>query len=132
MPRNPSSFIAILKPRSVVIMDALEALYETDSSFSPDEDAIVIGRSDISEYNPGNILPESVGVLSDITTWLRPTDYDSEGSEYQKHRSFHLLGTGDWVFSTSAYRRWHDGPDPGILWIRGTSWRGCFGLTRMY
>lgn len=97
----------------------MDSLYETDSSSESDQDAVVVGRFDISDYNPGNILPEPAEVLNDITAWLKPTEYDSDGSEYQKHCSSHLSGTGAWVFSTPAYQRWHDGPDLGILWVRG-------------
>jgi hypothetical protein len=114
-PHKPPSFT--LNPARITV--AMDSLYETDSSAGSDQDAVVVGRLDISDYNPGNILPESADILDGITAWLKPTDYDSDGSEYRKHCSFHLSGTGAWVFSTPAYQRWHDGPDPGILWVRG-------------
>ncbi|KPM36916.1 hypothetical protein AK830_g9654 [Neonectria ditissima] len=84
----------------------------------------LIGRADISDFNPGNILPEPTAVLGDITSWLKPTGYDHDGSEFQKHRSLRLAGTCDWVYSTAVYRQWHDGIDPGILWIRGAPGSG--------
>lgn len=84
-----------------------------------DDDTVLLDNDDFGDYNPGNILPEAEGVLSSIRSWLKPTDYDSQGSEYRKHASFHLPGTGDWILSAPAYKRWHEGPDRGILWVRG-------------
>ncbi|KAH8714742.1 ankyrin repeat-containing domain protein [Ilyonectria robusta] len=89
-----------------------------------DDNTVLIRRADVSDFNPGNILPEPAAVLGDITSWLKPTEYDDDGSEYQKHISFRLPGTGDWVYSTDEYRQWHDGPDPGIFWVRGTPGSG--------
>lgn len=96
-----------------------ESQLDLDLSLGLDFDAVIIDHADFDDFNPGNILPESTGVLADITKWLDPTIYSDEGSEYQKHLSFHFPGTGEWVFSASAYHDWYSGPGPGILWIRG-------------
>lgn len=84
-----------------------------------DDNTVLIGRADVSDFNPSNILPEPAAVLTEITRWLNPTEYDDDGSEYQKHVSFRLAGTGDWIYSIDEYQQWHDGPDPGIFWVRG-------------
>jgi hypothetical protein len=92
---------------------------DVESDSESEHSAVLIGRADVSDFNPGNILPEPEAVLGEVTSWLNPTEYDHEGSEYQKHLSFHLAGTGDWVFSTATFQQWHSGLDPGILWVRG-------------
>ena len=86
-----------------------------------ESDAVVIGREDVGDFNPGNILPLPQDIISDIQTWLDPTEYNHEGSEYQKHLSSHLEGTGKWVVSTIVYQQWHESLDDGILWIQGLS-----------
>ncbi|KNG81063.1 putative ankyrin repeat domain protein [Aspergillus nomiae NRRL 13137] len=53
-----------------------------------------------------------------IQTWLSPTEFEMEGSEYQKHLSAHASGTGDWLFHTDQYRTWHDA-NINTLWLQG-------------
>lgn len=84
-----------------------------------DDDAIVIAREDVGDFNAENILPQDNNTLQHILTWLNPTNYDDDGSEYQKHISSHLPGTGDWVFESEVYQQWHDSNEHGILWVRG-------------
>ncbi|KAL4905611.1 hypothetical protein BDW74DRAFT_185125 [Aspergillus multicolor] len=55
----------------------------------------------------------------EIRSWLSPTNFDGEGSEYRKHLNVHVPGTGDWVFEHEAYKYWHDGSTTGGLWIQG-------------
>ncbi|KAH8894183.1 ankyrin [Thozetella sp. PMI_491] len=98
--------------------------YNTTHDSESDQEAVVIRRADVSDFNPNNILPESEDVLIEIASWLRPTAFDGDGSEYRKHLSFHLAGTGDWVFSTPVYQQWQEGKDPGILWVRGAPGSG--------
>ncbi|KAH7129175.1 hypothetical protein EDB81DRAFT_950881 [Dactylonectria macrodidyma] len=84
-----------------------------------DSDAVLIERTDVSDFNPGHILPKQAVVLDAIKSWLKPTEYDHDGSDYQKYLYFRLAGTGNWVYDTAVYRQWHQGADPGILWVRG-------------
>jgi len=87
---------------------------------SPIEDTDWV-PADASDFNEENILPQPPDVLAKIRTWLQPTEYSNEGGEFKKHLASHLPGTGDWLFSSDAYRQWHRGssPDRGLLWIRG-------------
>jgi len=84
-----------------------------------DEDTVMIEREDIKDFNEDNILPLSPNTISQIKTWLNPTEYDDKGSEYQKHLSSHLAGTGQWVFESVVYRQWHESQKDSVLWIRG-------------
>ncbi|KAK4186673.1 ankyrin [Podospora australis] len=84
-----------------------------------DNDAVILGRDDVSDFNEDNILPQSPETLAKIRSWLRPTEYDHAGGEYKKHLASHLAGTGDWLFASDAYQKWHTGTDQGLLWIRG-------------
>ena len=85
----------------------------------PRDDFILLGRDDVSDFNEANVLPESAESIAQIQEWLEPTAYHAEGSEYRKHLSSHVVGTGDWLKSTDAYRQWHDGSNTGPLWIKG-------------
>ncbi|KAF4344911.1 serine threonine phosphatase 6 regulatory ankyrin repeat subunit C [Fusarium beomiforme] len=82
-------------------------------------DIVVIGRDDTSNYNPANVLPQSEDTIANIREWLRPTEYDIESSEYRKHLAFHLEGTGEWVYQSDNYLKWHGSQEDGLLWIRG-------------
>ncbi|KAH8123735.1 hypothetical protein FP744_10005737 [Trichoderma asperellum] len=84
-----------------------------------DIDAVLIGRDDISDYNPEQILPELPGVIAKIRDWLQPTAYDIAGGEYRKHISSHVAGTGAWLTSSDVYQKWLNGDEHGLLWIKG-------------
>jgi ankyrin repeat protein len=84
-----------------------------------DADAVVINRDDVSDFNEAYILPESEEIQRSIRNWLKPTNYDAENGEYRKHRASYLPGTGEWLLSSPAFRKWHDGDDVGILWLKG-------------
>ncbi|GAB1206089.1 hypothetical protein APSETT445_004770 [Aspergillus pseudonomiae] len=56
--------------------------------------------------------------IEQIQIWLSPTEFETEGSEYQKHLSAHASGTGDWLFHTDQYRTWHDA-NINTLWLQG-------------
>ncbi|KAK4206451.1 ankyrin-2, partial [Rhypophila decipiens] len=83
------------------------------------DDVDIINRDDVSNYNPENILPETPEVISEIREWIAPTDYNHESGEFQKHRASHMPGTGEWLFATPNYLKWHDAEDHGLLWIKG-------------
>ena len=53
-----------------------------------------------------------------IKSWLSPTEFEIEGSEYQKHLGAHASGTGDWLFQTDQYQAWHDA-NINTLWLQG-------------
>ncbi|KAF1963678.1 ankyrin [Byssothecium circinans] len=88
-------------------------------SSSGSEDAIVIDRDDISNYNPAQILPEEPKVIEKIREWLKPTDYLLDSGEYHKHLASHMPGTGAWLTSSETYREWLNGEEHGLLWIKG-------------
>ncbi|RSL92936.1 hypothetical protein CDV31_014941 [Fusarium ambrosium] len=93
-------------------------------SSSDDNDVVVVGRDDVSNYNPDNILPESEDTIAKIRQWLRPTEYNLDGSEYRKHLASHLANTGEWLPRLDGYKTWHDDPGHGLLWIRGVPGSG--------
>lgn len=84
------------------------------------EDAVIVGRDDVLECNEGNIIPQEQGIISKLRGWLRPTNFDGEGSEYRKHLSSRIPGTGDWFLTSDTYQEWHDGAEHGLLWVRGS------------
>jgi hypothetical protein len=84
-----------------------------------DEDVVLIDNDGVRDLNTGNILPLSNDEKRRIRDWLNPTQYDNDGSEYQRHRSAHLTGTGSWVFSSASYQQWYNHHEDSVLWIRG-------------
>lgn len=90
-------------------------------SISSDEemDAVFIGRDDISDYNPEQLLPEPPEVIGRIQEWLQPTAYDIAGGEYRRHLSSHVAGTGHWLTSSDAYQEWLNSEEHGLFWIKG-------------
>jgi ankyrin repeat protein len=91
----------------------------SDSTHPSDDDAIIIGRDDIRNYNPEQILPESGQTIAAIRAWLQPTSYDNESGEYQKHLASHAAGTGNWLTASTAYHDWLRNDERGLLWIKG-------------
>ncbi|KAI1172127.1 ankyrin [Nemania sp. FL0916] len=89
-----------------------------------DDDAVILAHDDVSDFNEENILPQLPETLQEIRDWLHPTDYDGEGSEYQKHRDSHLAGTGGWLPESSVYLEWQASEKHGMLWIRGVPGSG--------
>ncbi|KAF5024319.1 hypothetical protein F66182_3596 [Fusarium sp. NRRL 66182] len=57
---------------------------------SESSDTVLIGRDDVSNYNPDNILPQSSDTIAGIRAWLRPTEYDIDSGEYRKHLALFL------------------------------------------
>jgi hypothetical protein len=84
----------------------------------------------LDEYNAG-VLPQSPKVISDIKKWLQPTDYLASSSEYNKHLSNYTPGTGSWIQKTAVFRKWHDSPTNGSLWVRGIAGAGKSVLAAM-
>jgi len=78
------------------------------------DDVVVLDKQDIP-----SIMPQSEAVIANIRSWLNPTQYADDGSEYQKHAASHLEGTGQWAVDSPIFQEWRDGQDHGILWIRG-------------
>ncbi|RBQ74046.1 hypothetical protein FVER14953_20389 [Fusarium verticillioides] len=96
-----------------------------ERSPSPEgSDTVVIGKDDTSNYNSGNILPQSEATIARIHEWLRPTEYDIESSEYRKHLAFHLEGTGEWIRRSDNYLKWYESQEDGPLWIKGVPGSG--------
>jgi len=85
-----------------------------------EQDAVIVGVDDISDFNEDNILPHSPEDILKIRQWLQPTPYDDSDSEYKRHLSSHLAGTSTWLFSSPTYEEWQSSQEMGILWIRGT------------
>lgn len=85
-----------------------------------EDDVVMLGYDTVSDYKEDYILPQSPDTLNKIRNWLQPINYDDEGSEYKKHLSSHLAGTGGWLISSTAYQEWNASHDYGMLWIRGT------------
>ncbi|MBE3045529.1 ATP-binding protein, partial [Candidatus Bathyarchaeota archaeon] len=52
------------------------------------------------------------------------TDYLAESGEFRRHLSSQAPGTGLWLCETDEYRRWHDPPDHGSVWIKGVPGAG--------
>ena len=84
-----------------------------------EDDAVLLDRDDVSDFNEENILPVSPETQANIRKWLQPTGYNDEGGEFKKHLSSHLDNTGNWLLDAPAYREWHSAKDIGILWIKG-------------
>ena len=82
-------------------------------------DAVLVGSEDFRDYNEDNILPLQPEELDQVKKWLRPTPYDREGSEYTRHLTSYLDGTGKWLRKTNTYEQWRQSSEHGLLWIKG-------------
>ncbi|CAO2653386.1 Nn.00g027970.m01.CDS01 [Neocucurbitaria sp. VM-36] len=91
----------------------------TQSKSSTEDDAVVIDRDDISNYNPEHILPQSPEEVKKIRKWLQATDYAHESGEFRKHLASHMAGTGTWLTSSDTFNKWLDSQTHGTLWIKG-------------
>ncbi|KAJ4258844.1 hypothetical protein NW762_007931 [Fusarium torreyae] len=76
---------------------------------------------DFVDHEETALSPEIVAQLRD---WLQPTDYLADSGEYRRHLSSQAPGTGLWICQTDEYRKWHDSPDHGSLWIKGVPGAG--------
>ena len=88
-------------------------------SISDSDDAVVIDRDDVSNYNPEQILPEPEEQIRKIRAWLKPTSYSADSGEFRKHLAAHLPGTNVWLTQTRPYQDWLQDSEVGTLWIKG-------------
>ncbi|KAJ9217896.1 hypothetical protein DTO166G4_287 [Paecilomyces variotii] len=101
----------------VIIENPNEFLSKRDAS-CPDGEA----------RKQNEVTPKDVAA---IQSWLSPTEFDSDGSEYRKHLNAHAPGTGDWLVQAETYQKWHDSAEttPGGLWIQGIPGSGKSVIT---
>ncbi|KAK4075643.1 hypothetical protein Trihar35433_2203 [Trichoderma harzianum] len=98
---------------------SFEIVTPGDSVAADNGDIVMLSRDDVSDFNEENILPQTPETLTKIKQWLCPTDYAAVNGEFYKHLRSHVAGTGDWLYSTDAYKQWHDSEAEGILWLKG-------------
>lgn len=79
----------------------------------------VLDRRDILQANEENIIPQERETIEKLRTWLQPTDFCGETSEFHKHASSHVAGTCDWLLESDTFQQWHGGDQHGMLWLRG-------------
>jgi ankyrin repeat protein len=88
------------------------------------QEFVLVEEDDLADYNEAGILPQPAEIQTEIQKWLQPTDYNAESSEYNKHLTSYVLGTGQWIQETEAYQQWHDSPDHGSLWAKAIAGAG--------
>jgi len=88
-----------------------------------DQDFVLVEDNDIHGYDE-ELLPQPPETLTAILTWLKPTDYLGEASEYNKHLTSYVAGTALWIQQTEAYQQWHSSPDHGSLWTKAIAGAG--------
>ncbi|KAJ4171852.1 hypothetical protein NW754_007447 [Fusarium falciforme] len=76
---------------------------------------------DFVEHEETAVSPE---ILAKIREWLQPTDYLADSGEFRRHLASQAPGTGLWICETDEYKKWHDSPDHGSLWIKGVPGAG--------
>ncbi|KEY64017.1 hypothetical protein S7711_07381 [Stachybotrys chartarum IBT 7711] len=96
----------------------------SDSENYSEPDAIVIENDDVSNYNPGNILPKSTEDLRKIREWLEPASYAIFGGELPRHLASYADWTGQWLTSTDGHQQWFQGLKHGLLCIKGVPGSG--------
>ncbi|KAJ4292522.1 hypothetical protein N0V90_009185 [Kalmusia sp. IMI 367209] len=89
-----------------------------------DPDFVILAEKDFTDFNDAGYLAQSSHILALIQTWLAPTKYLSENSEYRKHVNSYLEGTGHWFQDSKAYRDWHDNRQVGALWVKAVAGAG--------
>ena len=77
-----------------------------------DQDFVIVDQPDISPK------------IAELTSWLQPTDYLAEYSDFRKHLSSHVPGTGEWLEKTPEYQQWHDSESYGSLWLKAVAGAG--------
>lgn len=58
--------------------------------------------------------------LADLGAWLR--GYERDDRELDRHMAARMEGTGDWLLSSEAYRKWYapnEESATSLLWISG-------------
>ncbi|CAI6085295.1 unnamed protein product [Clonostachys chloroleuca] len=93
-----------------------------------DEDAVVVGRNDLRDFNEEGLIPLPDEKVEAIRAWLQPTSYSAENSECSKHRASHLAGTGDWLWNAPSYTEWHESHEHSMLLIKGIPGPSSLGV----
>ena len=81
-----------------------------------DQDYILLGPEDVEGFDVHCLQPLASEDVETIRKWLSPTAYAAESSEYRKHLSSRLPGTGSWLETSNEYRDWQG--DNGVLWVK--------------
>ncbi|CZR68979.1 uncharacterized protein PAC_18880 [Phialocephala subalpina] len=89
-----------------------------------DQDFVVVNDKDLAGFNSTGLLPQSPEDVLKIRQWLQPTEYEAESSEYKKHLSSFVPGTGEWIQKTDQYQQWLQDPNHGTLWLKGVAGSG--------
>jgi hypothetical protein len=76
---------------------------------------------EVIEQIEANFSPEE---LANVQSWLKPTDYNSQSSEFRRHLSSQSPATGLWICNTSQYQQWQTSQVHGSLWIKGVPGAG--------
>ncbi|OKL55527.1 hypothetical protein UA08_09214 [Talaromyces atroroseus] len=84
---------------------------------SDSDDFIIVERPDLSSEIPR------------LSAWLQPTAYRDDSSEFHKHLSSRVPGTGNWIVETPEYQTWHNTDTHSILWIKAIAGAGKSVLT---
>lgn len=94
--------------------DAQNIMASVGSNTSSDDYEII-------DHQEASLGPEA---LAQAQTWLQPTDYTAESSEFHRHLSSQAPGTGLWICDTPRFRQWCDSGEHGSLWIKGVPGAG--------
>ncbi|KAF2494506.1 ankyrin [Lophium mytilinum] len=76
---------------------------------------------EIIDLQEASLEPDDI---TKIQSWLQPTNYNAESSEYHRHVSSQAPDTGLWICDTDQYRQWFESPRHGSLWIKGVPGSG--------
>lgn len=85
---------------------------------------MVLSDKDVIGFDPSGLLPQPLEEVAKIQRFLRPIDYNSESSEYNKHLASYIPGTGEWIQETEQYQKWLSSSDHGTLWIKAIAGAG--------
>lgn len=91
----------------------------SDGAGSETSEGFILTGGDLGDHHDVDTYQLSEDELTKVREWLEPTAYNVSGSEFRKHASSHLEGTGNWLTSSSQYQQWLTGKDNGLLWIKG-------------
>ncbi|RGP73565.1 hypothetical protein FLONG3_6302 [Fusarium longipes] len=80
-----------------------------------------VDEYDFVEYRDAALDPE---VVAELREWLHPTDYLANSGEFRRYLLSQAPGTGLWICQTQEYRKWHDSPHHGSLWVKGVPGAG--------
>ncbi len=84
---------------------------------SPEHDFVVLGDEDVAGTDATGLLPLPLDQIEEIRTWLQPTDYSTESSEYKRHFLSSAPGTGTWK-REPQYQEWKTSKTNGTLWMK--------------